>query len=523
MESWIDRWRRLVKVLIDLDHFIFDSWDFLFPADPEKLFMVLTEVNVTVYFYTVFNDNVCARYFIHVLVPLLNKYKIHYVNLQQGRKISQALHSFDDYDGDNHSRQLDTQLLNQLYDKQVDYIISESSEIKRKAKRLNLCEYVYKADEFLEKLVAEKRLGLANLEVTLQKQYIHEVNFNQIFFESFRNEYCEFDDWMCKRAKAKEVVYVAQTSQNKILAFLCLDVEAFDTPPSLVKPAMQPKKRLRIAFMKVACNGFKLAERMMRIIFEAATTHQVDEIYIEVFNQGKEKLRLIELLQEWGFSVYGHRQHSNNFLEEVLVRPLYRGEIEDARSLSQIYPSTLSSARGWLVPIRERYYDQLFSSDITSYLGKPHRLEYFPQNNSLTKLLITRIAPYELQSADILFFLCRHISGAEVSHIGVVVEINTQIQNENQFIAYCRKYSALSDEQLRSHWYASHLQPAVIRFLDLGELPRILHEKDIGKLGITPEVPQYMQILTARNLRIVFKATQIEFPILAEHCEQYAT
>ncbi|MFM2476998.1 hypothetical protein [Celerinatantimonas sp. MCCC 1A17872] len=509
-----------MRVLIDLDHFIFDSWDFLFPADPENLFTALHQVNATVCFYPVFNDTVCAQYFMHVLIPLLNRYKIHYVNLQQEHKTARALRQFTDYDGDHHGRCLDSQLLNQLYGEKVDFLISESGEIKRKAKLLNLYEYVYDADEFLEKLVAERRLPPANLDVTLQKQYMHEVNFNQVFFESFRNDYNDFDDWVRDKSKANEFAYVAQTSQKKILAFLCLDVEIFDDCPRFVTPEMPAKKRLRIASMKVASNGFKLAERMMRIVFEAAKTHQVDEIYIEIFNHGKGKLRLIELLQKWGFSLYGHRQHANNFMEEVLVRPLYRGEIQSTGTLSQIYPCTLSSARGWLVPIRESYYEQLFSSDVTSYLGQPHHIEYFPQNNALTKLLITRIAPAELQSADILFFLCRHVNGAILSHIAVVVEINTQMQNEKQFIEYCRKYSVLSDTQLRSHWYSSHLQPAVIRFLDLGELPRTLYESDIEKLGLFSKMPQHMEKLTARNLRILLRATHIEFPVLAEHCEQ---
>lgn len=54
-------------------------------------------------------------------------------------------------------------------------------------------------------------------------------------------------------------------------------------------------------------NGFRLGERFMKIIFDNALKNKVDEIYVTVFDKRDEQRRLIDLLEQWGFILWGKK------------------------------------------------------------------------------------------------------------------------------------------------------------------------------------------------------------------------
>lgn len=73
--------------------------------------------------------------------------------------------------------------------------------------------------------------------------------------------------------------------------------------------------------MKVALNGFKIGERLLKVVFDNAMKQRVDEIYVTIFEKRPEQLRLIHLLESFGFQYYGVKS-SRSGEEKVYVRSL---------------------------------------------------------------------------------------------------------------------------------------------------------------------------------------------------------
>lgn len=104
----------------------------------------------------------------------------------------------------------------------------------------------------------------------------------KILFDSFREDYSEFDKWFNK--KADDLCYVCH-SDNCLTAFLFIKVEGIDEPYSEITPTFSKKKRLKIGTLKVTSNGYKIGERFLKTIFDNANQYKVDEIYLTIFNK----------------------------------------------------------------------------------------------------------------------------------------------------------------------------------------------------------------------------------------------
>ena len=83
-------------------------------------------------------------------------------------------------------------------------------------------------------------------------------------------------------ARGVEPAYVC-LERERVLAFLYLKVEDQREPYHDIAPAFAPKKRLKIGTLKVELNGFKLGERLLKVVFDNALVQRVDEIYVTIF------------------------------------------------------------------------------------------------------------------------------------------------------------------------------------------------------------------------------------------------
>src|SRR6185369_15365819 len=97
--------------------------------------------------------------------------------------------------------------------------------------------------------------------LAVKKAYFGEVNLADSFFDSFREDYAEFDKWFSK--KSDEISYVCY--QNDILsAFLFVKVEDTEENYSDIIPSFGKKRRLKIGTFKVTSNGYKIGERFLK-------------------------------------------------------------------------------------------------------------------------------------------------------------------------------------------------------------------------------------------------------------------
>jgi len=220
----------------------------------------------------------------------------------------------------------DTLLLNEVFIGRVDILVTEDKKIHKKATELGIEDKVFTIDSFLEKTFAEHP-ELVNYKVlNVQKLKFGRINLADDFFDSLKEDYIGFDRWFIK--KFDDEAYITVNSNNGLLlSFLYLKVEEKGENYYDISPIFAPKKRLKVGTFQVINNGFRLGERFMKIIFDNALKNKVDEIYVTIFDKRDEQKRLIDLLEQWGFTLWGKKND-----ELVYVRNFKR-EINEANCL----------------------------------------------------------------------------------------------------------------------------------------------------------------------------------------------
>lgn len=211
----------------------------------------------------------------------------------------------------------DSSLLNELAQQRVEALLTEDRDIHRKARKLGISQSVFTIDAFLEKVTAENP-ELADYKVlSVRREYFGNIDIKDEFFDSFRNDYPGFNEWFNK--KSDEIAYYCADENGAVVAFLYLKPEGLEENYTNITPLFKPRKRLKVGTFKVVSNGFKIGERFIKIIFDNALLFGAEEVYVTAFNHGDNKLRLIKLLQDWGFVEYGVKK-TNASDELVLVR-----------------------------------------------------------------------------------------------------------------------------------------------------------------------------------------------------------
>lgn len=380
----------------------------------------------------------------------------------------------------------DSIILNEVFSDRVDILISEDKKIHHKARLLNISEKVFKIDAFLEKVTAENPEMVDYKVLAVKKVYFGDVKLEDPFFDSFREDYRGFDKWY--KRKSDEITYVCY--QNDVLsAFLFVKVEDESENYSDITPIFERKKRLKIGTFKVTSNGYKIGERFLKIIFDNALKQKVNEIYVTIFDKRNEQLRLISLLEDWGFKFHGIKSTENGE-EKVFVKPFDKSEPVNLENPKLTYPFISKESRVFIVPIYPAYHTELFPDSILKTESPMHFVENEPHRNALSKVYISRSFERNLNSGDlIVFYRTGGYYQGVVTTVGVVESVVTEINDEAHFIALCRKRSVFTDDQLRKHWnYDKRNRPFIVNFIYSLSFPKRPNLKWLIDNGIVSDI-----------------------------------
>lgn len=379
----------------------------------------------------------------------------------------------------------DSKILNEVYTGRVDILISEDRKIHRKADRLNIPEKVFTIDAFLEKVTAEHPELVEYKVLAVKKEYFGNVNLRDTFFGSFREDYAEFEKWFIK--KSDEISYVCY--QDGILsAFLFIKVESADENYADINPPFKRKKRLKIGTFKVTGNGYKLGERFLKIIFDNALKQKVEEIYVTIFDKRQEQLRLIKLLEEWGFNFHGAKSTVNGD-EVVFVKEFVKGKADPANP-KKTYPFLHWDSSFFIVPIYPEYHTELFPDSMLRTESAMDFVENKPHRNALSKVYISRSYERQLDPGDlIVFYRTGGVYGGVATTVGIVESVVTDIPDEATFVALCRKRSVFTDDELKEHWnFKKHNRPFIVNFLYSFSYAKRPTLKWLNEKGIIPNI-----------------------------------
>jgi len=410
----------------------------------------------------------------------------------------------DEFDKNDNDKN-DTILLNEVFVGRVDILITEDKKIHLKAHKLNISDKVFKIDYFLEKIFSEHP-DLVNYKVlNVQKKYFGHINISDDFFASFKEDYPRFNNWFIE--KTDDIAYVTSNRDNGlILSFLYLKLEEKSENYNDIFPVFLPKKRLKIGTFKVINNGFRLGERFMKIIFDNALVNKVDEIYVTIFDHRDEQKRLIELMDQWGFSFWGMKG-----LERVYVR-----DFKPSFSLDRIkahYPYVSKKKGIYIVPIYDSYHTELLPDSILNNESPLEFVEDFPHRNGISKVYVSRAMEPHPQKGDLLvFYRTGGYYKSVVTTIGIVQEVIYNINDVEDFIIQCRKGSVFPESELRAMWNHNKInKPFVVRFLYVYSFPHRINLKQLIELGVIAGVndaPRGFKPISVEKFNLILKETK---------------
>ena len=400
---------------------------------------------------------------------------------------------------------VDTVLLNEVFVGRVDILITEDKKIHKKAQELGIQDKIFTIDSFLEKIFAEHP-ELVNYKVlNVQKLKFGKIDLNDTFFNSLKEDYAGFDKWFIK--KYDEEAYITINSNNgMLLSFLYLKVEDENENYSNINPQFSSKRRLKIGTFKVISNGFRLGERFMKIIFDNALKNHVQEIYVTVYDKRPEQLRLIDLLEQWGFVLWGTKGEG----ELVYVRDF--SPKFDIENLKVCFPYISKGKNAYIVPIYPEYHTELLPDSILNTESPEEFIEDFPHRNCINKVYVSRAMEPHPSVGDILvFYRTGGYYKSVVTTIGEVLEVKTDFQDENDFILYCRKKSVYPEQALREMWRYSARKPFVVNFLYDYSFPHRINMKELIDLKVLTginDAPRGFKPITKEQFEIILKETR---------------
>lgn len=380
----------------------------------------------------------------------------------------------------------DTKLLNELFVGRVDYLITEDKKIKLKAKDLNLLDRVYGIDGFLEMVISENPDLVDYSVLSVKKEYFGNIDLENKFFDSFRNDYLGFDKWYNSKAGDNAMAYVCY-EEGDIKAFLYMKLEDEKENYSNISPTLSPKKRLKIGTFKVVSTGLRIGERFLKIVFDNARQYKVDEIYVTIFDRRPELLSLIHLLEKFGFEEFGTKTTSSGS-EKVFVRDFTVRFNENYPS--KTFPWLSSTSSVYIVPIKPEYHTELFPDSILKTESPLTFVENKPHRNSISKSYISHSWNRELKSGDIVvFYRSGGIYKGVATTIGIVEGTIDGIKNLQELIQICKKRSVLTEEELAEYWNRfPKNRPFVFNFLYAFSFKKRINLKEMLDKKILPSM-----------------------------------
>lgn len=388
----------------------------------------------------------------------------------------------------------DTLILNEVFRERVDLLISEDKKIHTKAQMLGIAEKVFTIQQFLEKVTSENPALVDYKVLAVKKADFAEVNIQDPFFDSFRNDYRSppFNTWFNK--KSDEPCYVCY-SENRLTAFLYIKIEDENEGYSEITPTFSKKRRLKIGTLKVARNGYKIGERFLKIIFDNAIQYKVDEIYVTIFRKRVEQEQLIEMLEEWGFQYHGIKSTKNGD-ELVYIRPFGKKLAINIDNPKFTFPFFSKETDKYIIKIEPQYHTELFPDSINTKEDKTKYTENEPHRNRISKVYISHSQDRHLKSGDIiLIYRMGETSpkkySSTITTICIVENVVTNFKSFDDFFAACNKRTVIPKDDLRKKWWDKlpSIRPFVINFLFAHSLPTPKPTlNDLNVLGIIPDI-----------------------------------
>lgn len=309
-----------------------------------------------------------------------------------------------------------------------------------------------------------------------------EINLDDPFFDSLKNDYVEFEEWF--KRKGDERAFLFEDDEG-VQAFLYLKVEEEEL--SNIEPPLPFKKRIKVGTLKINARGTKFGDRFIKKAIDYAIYNNVDELYVTVFSK---HVKLIELLKGYGFIIVGNKTSSNG-TENVMLKSINSNNYNDNIPIRQNYPLININYKSHLLGIKPEYHTRLFPDSILKTENPEQVIKDVSYSNSIEKVYICKMPGVSnIMAGDNVVIYRMKEEGKSAEYSAVATSLCTTIEvkgkhdfkDANEFVEYCKKTSIFSEQEIRN-FYNSKTPVIVIKMLYCHALPKRPIRRDLINLA----------------------------------------
>ncbi len=341
---------------------------------------------------------------------------------------------------------IDNFLLFAVYRNAVNFLISEDLGIHKKANKLGISERVLNVNESLD-LFKNDLPKDVRIPPALHKTTMANLDVNDPFFDSLRDEYPKFNNWFARKAREGRKCLAYRRNNESLGAILIYKLENDNIPSD---PPLERKDRIKIATMKVSHVGYKIGELLLKFTFELAVVNNKSEIYLTHFT--KETDPLVDLIKDFGFKkVSALKREWTNIPEDVYLKKIFieNEEIEDLTPIDvskNYYPNLYDgiAVKKFIIPIQPEYFVRLFtdyhSRQTTIY---EHAGKFIIEGNTIKKAYLSHSSSKKMNVGDILLFY-RSEDVQSILSIGVIENLKYDMNDPTEILSIVGKRTVYS-------------------------------------------------------------------------------
>lgn len=322
----------------------------------------------------------------------------------------------------------------------------------------------------------------------MKLKYFKDINLQDAFFDSLRENYNGFDTWFSKKAESNEKAYTYYVN-DELKDFLYVKPEKETI--KLDNKELPAINRLKVGTFKIERRGTNRGERFIKKILDIAVSNAYSEVYVTMFDDTEELAHLRHFFEKYGFVEVGRKTHSNLRSESVLLRNLNTVSNDITKDYPYINKSDKSK---YVLSIYPEFHTRLFSDSILNNEDVNIVKDVSP-TNSIYKIYITAMKGVDnLKRGDLVAIYRSNDYKGAAKYRSVVTSVCTidevknisDFTNEEEFIRYTIKYSIFTEVELRN-WYKSKRYPFIVRMLYNVPFTRKVIKKSLAEdLNLAP-------------------------------------
>lgn len=285
----------------------------------------------------------------------------------------------------------------------------------------------------------------------INQKAFSEIDINDCFFQSLKDDYPGFEQWFLKKALKGEKAFVLYNDSNTLDGFLYLKIEkeiVTDVIPNILADNI-----LKVGTFKINAHGTKLGEQFIKIILDYAVASSVNLCYVTIFPKHNS---LIKLVEKFGFEFYGTKGLSSN-KENVYVKDLY----SLTGNILNDFPLVDSRNKNkYILSIFPRYHTIMFPNSILTTENKDI-IKDVSYTNSIHKIYVCNMYNVEnLKYGDIVvvYRTAENNKSAEYNSVATSICVVEEVRQQNEFVNfedfynYAKQYTVFDKNELFEYY-----------------------------------------------------------------------